>query len=363
MKILFVSSVTQTPSQKNLNHFQHVYHLSRTTDFSILASKIAHFAAARSDTPIHRSRLKGKIGIFLGGITFVLRGRARDFDIVLTDPSLLGLIGWLFKLAGCRRWVVDVWDIPARYSQSHGLRKSLARACLRFIYRWADLFVVSILPQFELAEFDIPDQKMLICRNAIWLEDMLQPEPGESASATVLCMRSVYTRDMGLDTLAEAFSKIVDEFADIQLVLIGRIPGELEEQLVAVREMTCVSRIGRLEHDALQHKIAAATVCVVPFHDVADLRQTYPVKILEYMALGKPIIASAIAGMSAMINDGEDGILYRPGDAEDLAVKLRMVLRDPVLRDRLSARALDAAKANDCRRKNERIYDAMEQLA
>ena len=168
---------------------------------------------------------------------------------------------------------------------------------------------------------------------------------------------------MGLDTLAAAFSKIVDEFVDIKLVLIGRVPADLEEQLAPIHELTCVCRIERLEHDALQHKIAAATVCVVPFHDVADLRQTYPVKILEYMALGKPIIASAIAGMSAMIKDGEDGILYRPGDAEDLAEKLRMVMRDPSLRERLSTHALNAAQANDCRRKNERIYDAMEQLA
>ena len=46
-----------------------------------------------------------------------------------------------------------------------------------------------------------------------------------------------------------------------------------------------------LEHDALQRAIAAATVCVVPFHDVDDLRQTYPVKVLEYMAAELPTVS------------------------------------------------------------------------
>lgn len=366
MKVLFITAISQSASHRNLNHFQHVHHLSRKADFSILGAKGSAFAAARPGTPVFRSRLPGKLGVMLEGIGFLLAGKANDYDIVLTDPSLLGILGWLFKHGGTRRWVVDVWDIPGRYAQGghwlNGIRRSAARWILRRIYRAADLFVVSILPEFELAAFRIPADKMLRCKNAIWLEDMLPPSDAESPELTILCMRSVHTKPMGLDTLAAAYAEIADELPGIGLVLIGRIPEHVEGQVTPLRNRPGVRRIEHLEHDALQRAIAASTVCVIPFHDVDDLRQTYPVKVLEYMALGKPIVASGIAGMRQMIDDGQSGLLYKPGDAKDLAAKLRLVCGDAALRRRLSENARRAAEAFDCNIKNETIRRAMEKL-
>jgi glycosyltransferase involved in cell wall biosynthesis len=366
MKVLFITSVSQSASNRNLNHFQHVHHLSRTTDFAILGARGATFAAARPGTPVYRGRLPGKLGIALEGIRFALSGRARAYDIVLTDPSLLGILGWLFKRAGTPRWVVDVWDIPGRYAQGanwmNGIRRAAARWILRRIYRRADLFVVSILPEFELASFRIPDARMLRCKNAIWLDDMLPPQEAEDPGLTVLCMRSVHTKPMGLDTLAVAYAEIAGDLPGIGLVVIGRIPDHVEEQMAPLRGRPDVCRIERLEHDALQREIAASTVCVIPFHDVDDLRQTYPVKVLEYMALGKPIVASGIAGMSQMIADGHTGLLYKPGDAKDLAEKLRYICRDAALRKRLSENARRSVEAFDCNIKNETIRKAMENL-
>jgi glycosyltransferase involved in cell wall biosynthesis len=366
MRVLFVTSVSQSASNRNLNHFQHVHHLSRTTDFAILGAKGASFAAARPGTPLFHGRLRGKLGVTLEAMRMALTGRARGYDIVLTDPSLLGIVGWLFKRAGARRWVVDVWDIPGRYAQGahwlNGVRRTAARWILRRIYRSADLFVVSILPEFELAAFGIPEDRMLRCKNAIWLEDMLPPSDTEAPGLTVLCMRSVHTKPMGLDTLAAAFAEIAGEFPGIELIVIGRIPDHVEGQMAPLRNVSGVQRIQQLEHGALQQAIAASTVCVIPFHDVDDLRQTYPVKVLEYMALGKPIIASGIAGMSQMIADGQTGLLYKPGDAKDLAEKLRLLCRDPALRRRLSENARRSAEAFDCNIKNETIRKAMERL-
>ena len=366
MKVLFVTAVSQSASHRNLNHFQHVHHLSRTTDFAILGAKEATFAAARAGTAVFRGPLPGKLGVVLKGIGLLLAGKAKEYDVVLTDPSLLGILGRLFKRAGTRRWVVDVWDIPGRYAQGghwlNPIRRRAARWLLRRSYRAADLFVVSILPEFELAAFRIPEDRMLRCKNAIWLEDMLPPSDAESPAATILCMRSVHTKPMGLDTLAAAYAEIAEDIPGLGLVLIGRIPGHVEEQVAPLRNRPGVRRIERLEHDALQRAIAASTVCVIPFHDVDDLRQTYPVKVLEYMALGKPIVASGIAGMSQMIADGQNGLLYKPGDAKDLAAKLRLVCRDAVLRRRLSEGARRAAEAFDCNIKNETIRKAMENL-
>jgi glycosyltransferase involved in cell wall biosynthesis len=66
--------------------------------------------------------------------------------------------------------------------------------------------------------------------------------------------------------------------------------------------------------------------------------------------------------MSQMIADGHTGLLYKPGDAKDLAEKLRYVCRDAALRRRLSENARRSVEAFDCNIKNETIRKAMENL-
>lgn len=367
MKVIFITQITQGADAKNLNHFQRVHHLSRTADFTILAVKGASFAAASPQTRMLRSAVPGKLGLILYGLWLAVAGRVRQYDIVLTDPSLVGALGFPFKLAGARRWVVDVWDIPGRYAQQGRwtirVRQTVARAVLRTVYRYADLFVVSILPNFELAAFKLPAQKILRCKNAIWLDEMAKAPPAGGANSTILCMRSVYTHPMGLDVMADAFARIAEKLEGLTLVLIGHIPRPLEPQVATLSGRADVRRIDHVEHGELQSMIAAATVCVVPFQDVDDLRQTYPVKVLEYMALGKPIIASDIAGMSEMIDSGRTGLLFKAGDAVDLSEKIYTLCRDEALRRRLSENALQSAKAHDCRTKNATIEQALRKLA
>ncbi len=59
-----------------------------------------------------------------------------------------------------------------------------------------------------------------------------------------------------------------------------------------------------------------------------------PTKLFEYMASGKPIVASDLDQIGDVLRDGA-GLLVRPGDAADLAQGLRVVVDDPDLRSRL----------------------------
>lgn len=65
--------------------------------------------------------------------------------------------------------------------------------------------------------------------------------------------------------------------------------------------------------------------------------------VIEAMAAGRPVIAAGAGGPLEMIEDGEDGILFPPGDAEALAERIRELRRDAALRMRLGARAREKA--------------------
>lgn len=369
MNILFITSGSHTPSDKNLNHFQRVYFLSRHTDLTILARKGADFSAsAREGTRIVHSPLPGKVGQLLFSLIWLLLGKARSIQIVVTEPSVLGLLGFFCKhLVGCK-WVVDIWDIPIRHNLHNGilvkLRCDLVRSLIRYVYRWADLFIVSILPDFELKDFRIPPEKQMLFENAIWMdgdghEETVLPMDG---SFEILCMRSVWTTDMGLDTLADAFHILREKIDNPSLTIIGRIPDQVRPQVQGLDGLPGVCFLDFVEHNVLKQMIRKAFVCVVPFKKVPDLVQTYPIKVLEYMSLGKPFVGPRIAGISRMIEDGKNGLLFQAGDPRDLASKILLLYNNPELRDLISTNARELDKHYNCVEKNQMIMEKFRHL-
>ena len=69
------------------------------------------------------------------------------------------------------------------------------------------------------------------------------------------------------------------------------------------------------------------------------LRDPFPLALLEGMALGRPIVASAVGGIPEMLEDGVSGCLVPPGDAPALAAAIAALLRDPARRARVGTAA------------------------
>ena len=77
----------------------------------------------------------------------------------------------------------------------------------------------------------------------------------------------------------------------------------------------------------------ASSMAVAPY-PALDRFYFSPLKLYEYLAMGKAVVASAIGQVCEVIDDGINGLLTRPGDAGDLAEKLERLYRDPELRQR-----------------------------
>ena len=76
-------------------------------------------------------------------------------------------------------------------------------------------------------------------------------------------------------------------------------------------------------------------------------QESFGLVLVEAMAAGLPVVATAIAGYDEVVRDGVDGVLVRPNDPEALAGAIRRVLDEPELRSALAgagrARAQDFA--------------------
>lgn len=126
----------------------------------------------------------------------------------------------------------------------------------------------------------------------------------------------------------------------IEAVLIGDGP-ELPAVRRAAEGLEGIQFVGAVAHAAMPAALAASDVGVAPFdvaaHPPLSLGFYWsPLKVFEYMASGLPVVAPAVEGLSRILTDGREGILYDPRNADGLADALER-LTDPDLRRTLGA--------------------------
>src|SRR5205085_5288297 len=107
-----------------------------------------------------------------------------------------------------------------------------------------------------------------------------------------------------------------------------------------------------------------AAVFVLPCRvDAAGDQDGLPVSVVEAMAAGLPVISTPIAGVPEVVEDGANGLLVPPEDAQALAKALHRLLTSEPLRQRLSHGALETAASYDRRRWVSALKDLFSQGA
>jgi len=140
----------------------------------------------------------------------------------------------------------------------------------------------------------------------------------------------------GLDLLLDALHDVRTQVPSVHLLVIG--DGPIQQQLVSrVRELELerhVTFTGRLPRSEVVAHIAALDIAVSP-------RATFyasPMKILEYMAMEKPVVAPAMDNIRDIIDDGLTGLLFEPENPSALAAALTMLSGDEPRRLDIGAR-------------------------
>jgi len=144
----------------------------------------------------------------------------------------------------------------------------------------------------------------------------------------------------GVDVLLRAFAGLAARDHSAHLLLVGGGPKAVELR-AAVAEQGLDRRVtftGAVPHAEVPKLLRAMDVAVAPFTPMEDFYFS-PIKIFEYMASGTCVVASRIGQIAEVIADGVDGLLCRPGDADDLAEQIEFARLSPSLRTELGVRA------------------------
>jgi len=99
-------------------------------------------------------------------------------------------------------------------------------------------------------------------------------------------------------------------------------------------------------HHEMPELVAQADVCIAPlgYNDRNVTQGCCPLKIIEYMACGRPIVASNLPVVRELARDDIDALLFTPEDANDLARCVLAILEDETLAQRLADSAAQRAK-------------------
>jgi glycosyltransferase involved in cell wall biosynthesis len=146
-----------------------------------------------------------------------------------------------------------------------------------------------------------------------------------------------FYRYQGLQCLLDALAIIRRTIPSVHLLLVGdgEAAPELKQQAHRLALDPCITWVGRIPYQDVPTWIGAMTVCVAPFR--GDRGETSPVKIFDYLACGKPVIASAIPSVSATFVQEAGVALVPPDDPAALAQAVLALLNDPDRQVRMAA--------------------------
>ena len=140
----------------------------------------------------------------------------------------------------------------------------------------------------------------------------------------------------GLETLLKAFAYCKRRITDLKLWIVG--DGYLRSTLGLMAKMLGVYNdivfFGRLSHDKLRNIYNQATVTVL-----SSKKESFGLVLVESMACGTPVIATATEGARDIITYGVDGLLVPIGDAVKLADAICTIVSNPELREQMGKNA------------------------
>jgi glycosyltransferase involved in cell wall biosynthesis len=123
----------------------------------------------------------------------------------------------------------------------------------------------------------------------------------------------------GLQTLLSA----MQQFKSLKVLILGEGPERANlEGYVRTHDITNVTFLGHKHEEELKSIVKRARFCILP----SESYETFGHTILEAFACGKPVIASRIGAIPELINDGENGYLFEPGNVDDLVSKISLLM-------------------------------------
>ncbi|HEY4501958.1 MAG TPA: glycosyltransferase [Candidatus Paceibacterota bacterium] len=289
-------------------------------------------------------------GVFSCSVFFHLLVHLKSGDTVDTNEALPALAATL--VSGCV--VYEVHDFPEHFLWVYAM---LFRR-VRFV------LATNEWKRGELnKKFGVPEQKIIMERNGVDVAQFAPQDRSQARQSLGLptdAHMAVYTGHLyawkGVDTLARAAGHL----KDIEIYFVGGTLDDIvrfKEQYGAVQTIHIV---GQVPHAQVPLWLAAADVLILPNTKNVEISAHYtsPMKLFEYMASGRPIVASLIPSIAEVLSE-DAAFFVPPDDPAAMARAISKVLSEPREAESRASRAQSAVLEYSWIRRAQRLIERL----
>ncbi len=269
---------------------------------------------------------------------------ACDVILVTSPPLFLGVSGWLLGHVKGAPYVLDVRDYWPHAAVALGQLTSkrvirLAERMELFLYAHA-AWIVAVTPGMRrlMVKRGIPGHRVVLISNGADTDCFTPAENdvGRVANGKWTVLYSgTHGLVHGMEMILDAAELLVDD-ERIRFVMVG--DGVAKDALVADAQRRKLSNMEFLpsqQPESLAERIRNSDVCIATTTEGSFSEGTVPVKMFDYMACGKPVVAAVAGDARTIMAEADGGVIVAPGDSAALASTLLRLLEDEGERSRL----------------------------
>lgn len=301
----------------------------------------------------------GSFGFFAETIIFLTAARIyllfKKYDILYTREPLAGLF--------FRNVVMELHSLPLSPPADMAGEARPPNFLLQKIWKNAKaLLVLTSFIKNELIRHGVSADKVLVLPDAVDLEkfdikiskDEARKKLGLPQDKKIV----VYTGQLfdwkGAEMLVRAGEMLKSQNIEIYIVGGGGLP----------KATANLHFVGQKPHFQIPLWLKAADVLVLPNTGEQKISRYYtsPMKMFEYMASGRPIVASDLPSLREILTEN-DTLFFKAGDSHDLARAIKEVLANPPLADRLAQNALQKVQNYTWQNRARRAIDLITNIA
>ncbi len=284
---------------------------------------------------LHRGFVWRTISFFSFMFTSVLAAmQAGNVDVIMgtSPPIFQAFSAWLVSVLRRRPFLLEVRDLWPEFAIDMGVLRNpllirMSRWLEGFLYaRAAHIIVNSPAYRDYLTDKNIPDQKISLIPNGVD-PTMFHPDDDGQAVRQEFGLEGnylvTYAGALGLANDIPTILRAADrlrQYETIHFLLVGdgkeRRSLEIMAQTLSLPNVTFAGSRSKLEMPAF---LAASDACVATLKDIPMFRTTYPNKVFDYMAAGRPTILGIDGVIRQVVETAQGGVFVPPGDDAALA--------------------------------------------
>ncbi len=291
----------------------------------------------RSYTPawVRRSYFLRVFAFLTFVVTSTINGlRAGDVDLVMgtSPPIFQAFAAWFVAFIRRVPFLLEIRDLWPEFAIDIGLLKNplliaASRRLEKFLYQQAThLLVNSPAYRTYLLEKGVPAEKVTLVSNGVEAGLFCPGDDGASVRSDfnlqdkfVVTYAGAFGMANDLDTLIKTADRLRSR-ADVHFLLVG--DGKERERLhaeVSKRQLGNITFTGARPKRQIPEVLAASDACVALLKNIPMFRTTYPNKVFDYMAAGRPTVLAIDGVIREVIENADGGIYSPPGDDAALA--------------------------------------------